>query len=326
MVTTAPSEQQLSTSIRKIDLARDLERVADLIEMCFPIASDPDGLRYVNQMRKSAREMRMVSWFSQVAEMGNTQTSGFVWEENEQIIGNLSIIPYRISGTRLTMIANVAVHPDHRRKGIAKALTTRALGYLRRRNVGHVWLQVRDDNPPAINLYRSLGFKDQAVRTTWRIKPEDIKHPSDFLDENLIFSPRKKGYWAFQKELLENTYPKGIRWNFPVNFSRFTPGIVQQIFNILDGFHLRHWAIGDKNQLYGVITWQKSDSYANNLWLAISEKDEHRVLPMGLVKVCKRLSPRHPLSIDYPAGRFKSEFEALGFERFRTLIWMEVML
>lgn len=326
MVATALFEQHHSPHVRKINLARDLERVADLIEMCFPIASDPDGQRYVKEMRKSAREMRLVSWLSQVAEMGNSQSSGFVWEENEQIIGNLSLIPYRIGGSRLTMIANVAVHPNHRRKGIAKALTTHALGYLRRQNVGHVWLQVRDDNPPAINLYRSLGFKDRAVRTTWRIKPKDIIPQDDLLDQSLTFSPRKKGHWPLQKEYLENAYPTGIRWNLPVNFSRFTPGILQHVSNLLDGFHLRHWAIGDKNQLCGIITWQKSDSYANNLWLAISEKDEGRVLPIGLVKACKRLSPRHPLSIDYPAGRFKSEFEALGFTAFRTLIWMEVIL
>ena len=80
MVATALFKQANSQHIRKIDLTCDLENVADLIEMCFPIASDPDGQRYVNQMRKSAREMHLFSWLSKFAEMGNMQAYGFVWE------------------------------------------------------------------------------------------------------------------------------------------------------------------------------------------------------------------------------------------------------
>lgn len=59
------------------------------------------------------------------------KNSGFVWEENGQIIGNLSLIPSTKGGRRVVVIANVAVHPDHRRRGIAHELTQRALQTLR---------------------------------------------------------------------------------------------------------------------------------------------------------------------------------------------------
>ncbi len=326
MVAHSIIHQHYDPHIRKLDLTRDLNKVADLIEMCFPIASDPDGQAYVNAMRKSAREMRLIRWLSQIAEMGSLQASGFVWEENEQIIGNLSLIPYQSSGSRLMMIANVAVHPDHRRQGIANSLTVRTLNYLRRQNVGRVWLQVREDNPPAINLYRSLGFKDRAVRTTWRIRPKELIPQDERPDPHVRFTRRKKPHWPQQKKWLEEAYPLGIRWNFPVNFSRFSPGLLQDVLNRLDGFYMRHWALEYKKELKGLITWQKTDSFANNLWLGISEEDGEKVLPTGLVKVCERLSQRHPLSIDFPAGMFKPVFEGLGFSEFRTLIWMEVIL
>ena len=326
MVAQSILEGHYDPHIRKIDLTRDLSKIADLIEMCFPIASDPDGQKYVNQMRKSAREMRMVSWLSQIAEMGKVQASGFVWEENDQIIGNLSLIPYRPVGFGLTMIANVAVHPDYRRRGIAKALTRRALSHLRRRNANRVWLQVRDDNAAAIALYHALGFKARAYRTTWRIKPKALNPYEEELDPNITLKRHRPAYWSAQKTWLEIAYPRDIRWNLPVNFSRFTPGLFQKIVNALDGMHHRHWSIGHKDEFCGVITWQKTDTYANNLWLAISEEHEDKVLQTALVKVCKKLSQRHSLSIDYPAGRFSAQFRALGFGEFRTLIWMEVNL
>ena len=105
MVTSALLPRENSQLIRRFDVARDLENVADLIEMCFPIASDPDGQQYVNQMRKSAREMRFLGWLTRFSEGGNMRAYGFVCEENERIIGNLSLIPYRSGGSHLITVS-----------------------------------------------------------------------------------------------------------------------------------------------------------------------------------------------------------------------------
>jgi len=159
--------------IRRFDLTRDLDPVADLIELCFPIHLDPDGKAYIDEMRKIAWEMRLMGRLVGFSDQYPAKNSGFVWEENGQIIGNLSLIPSTKGGRRVVVIANVAVHPDHRRRGIAHELTQRALQTLRQQGETEAWLQVRDDNPPAIQLYRRSGFSEQALRTTWRICPRD---------------------------------------------------------------------------------------------------------------------------------------------------------
>ena len=182
----------LSDPIRKIDLARDLNPVADLIELCFPIHLDPDGKTYVKEMRKAARDMRLMGWISNVSELETTRSSGFVWEEDGRIVGNLSLIP------RVFLVANVAVHPNFRRRGIARKLTQHALVHLAQQRESEVWLQVRDDNPPAIDLYRSLGFKDQASRTTWRICPADFKTGLAVTQAGLSVRRRQRGDWETQ--------------------------------------------------------------------------------------------------------------------------------
>lgn len=308
--------------IRKLDLTRDLDQVADLIELCFPIHLDPDGQTYVNEMRKTARDLRRMGWLSPLTDLASATTSGFVWEENGQIIGNLSLIPLQKEGRRVHLIANVAVHPTQRGQGIGKKLTQRALEYLRRQRDTQVWLQVRDDNPAAINLYRSLGFSDQAARTTWRIRPADLDGKSISLRPEWSVRRRKPDDWPAQKHWLEDAYPPQIQWNLPVNFRRFTPGLIQSITNFLDGAFFKHWSIAHGGRCQGVITWQKSDSYANNLWLAFSAGLEGEFLSPGLAHVLKWSPKRHPLSVDYPKGRCDLQFESLGFEKFRTLIWM----
>ena len=56
-------------------------------------------------------------------------------------------------------ITNVAVHPRHRRQGIARALLAGILSEARARDLRLVVLEVRPSNHEAIGLYESFGFR-----------------------------------------------------------------------------------------------------------------------------------------------------------------------
>jgi len=326
MIAIPSSSLLYSNHIRKLDISKDLDIVADLIELCFPIHLDRDGQDYIREMRKAARDMQLAGWLSTLVEMGSSKVSGFVWEENGRIIGNLSLIPFNSTGASFHMVANVAVHPDFRRRGIARALTDRALSYLRKIKETYVWLQVQDDNPAAHMLYRSVGFVDQVTRTTWRIRPFEMTIVDNEVNQNLMVRRRRKQDWAEQKKWLTKSYPAVMRWNLPVDFGRFEPDIFQRLVNFMNGTFHRHWAFESGGRLRGLITWQKTDRYANNLWLAFPEEKEGEILPQALRLTLKRVSRRHPLSIDYPKGRSAAVFSTIGFHIFRTLIWMRCRL
>lgn len=308
--------------IRHFDLARDLDPVADLIELCFPIDTDPDGQAYVNQMRKSAREMRLMGWLAGFSDQYPMRNSGFVWEEHGQIIGNLSLIPLKKEGRRVHLIANVAVHPGYRRRGIARKLTQRALHALHRQGETQVWLQVRDDNPAAVGLYRELGFAEQAIRTTWRMRPYDLTYQSKPCKPPYTVQRMLRRDWTSQRAWLEDAYPANVRWQLPLNIHRFSPGLLQCVTNFMEGASIKHWTVSHNGQVQGVITWQKSDTYADNLWLAFPIEREAELLPESLAQVLTRLPKKHPVSIDYPKGRCAEQLSELGFEEFRSLIWM----
>ena len=61
-------------------------------------------------------------------------------------------------------VLQVAVLPEHRRKGIGKLLTAHALQQAKEREAEVVFLEVRVSNASARGLYESLGFKEIAVR------------------------------------------------------------------------------------------------------------------------------------------------------------------
>ena len=61
-------------------------------------------------------------------------------------------------------LLNLAVHPDQRRRGIARSLLTAALDKARAQGAAVVWLEVRPSNAAALSLYHSFGFQEIGIR------------------------------------------------------------------------------------------------------------------------------------------------------------------
>jgi predicted N-acetyltransferase YhbS len=327
MIAAASISNQNSAHIRRLDVYRDLDAVADLIENSFPIHKDQDGMAYVAQMRKAAREMRYLHKLTGLADLGSSALPKWlVWVEGGRIVGNLTLIPFKQGSETIHLIANVAVAHNFRRKGIARALTQRAIADLRRKREREVWLQVRADNAGAQSLYRAAGFTDQLVRTTWRIRPKALKAASNKMSSTLKVTSRSVEDWLMQKKWLADAYPDIMRWNLPVEFTRFEPGSLQGISNFIHDVHLRHWSVSRGGLLQGVVSWQRTTTFAHSLWLAMDPDGEAEALPVVLRYVLMRRSPTHAISVDYADDRHPEIFERLGFQNFRTLIWMRCSL
>ena len=65
------------------------------------------------------------------------------------------------TGARLAVVGNVLTHMDYRGRGFATAVTGAVTTELLR-SCDQVVLNVRADNPPAINAYRHLGYSEHA--------------------------------------------------------------------------------------------------------------------------------------------------------------------
>jgi [ribosomal protein S18]-alanine N-acetyltransferase len=70
-------------------------------------------------------------------------------------------------------VLNLAVAPDCRRRGVARALLRAGLVRLRKRRVQEVFLEVRESNQSAQALYLSSGFRPVGQRTAYYRSPKE---------------------------------------------------------------------------------------------------------------------------------------------------------
>jgi ribosomal protein S18 acetylase RimI-like enzyme len=308
--------------VRRLDVKRDLLEVADLIEVCFQHQMDDEGREYISFLRRVGNHLSSTGWVPGCNERVTTPMHGFVWEEEGRIVGNLTIIPFFNQGRWIYMIANVAVLPEHRRRGIGRALTVKALQHIRDHHVNSAWLHVREDNPEAHQLYVTLSFKERARRTTWisDSQPDSLLSMPD----QLVITGRRRNDWEFQKAWLERNYPPEIRWNLGVNPKKYDPGFWNSLMRFLSDDLSEHWAARLNGELIGTATWIPGRGKLDPILLAVEPKSDEVAVLALLRNLRNGLRPEKGLVVNYPGGRAVKAFEECGFKALNTLIWMEM--
>jgi ribosomal-protein-alanine N-acetyltransferase len=103
------------------------------------------------------------------AELPDEHHEFLVAESGDRILGYVGMMSVLDEG----YISNVAVAPDCRRQGIAKALISALLQRAEQRELSFVTLEVRASNAPAIALYESFGFAPVGRRKGYYEAPKE---------------------------------------------------------------------------------------------------------------------------------------------------------
>lgn len=87
--------------------------------------------------------------------------------EEEELLG-YSCLEWVLDEGSLT---NIAVAPEHRRKGFASILMEKTIEFAKEKDMAFIFLEVRVSNESAVNLYRKYGFEDAGVRKNYYSAP-----------------------------------------------------------------------------------------------------------------------------------------------------------
>ncbi|HSR47454.1 MAG TPA: GNAT family N-acetyltransferase [Anaerolineales bacterium] len=206
-----------ANGMRAVDPRRDLVGLAMLIEEAFAGSLDAQGREMTREMRRFGR-LGWIGWLvGHLFLPPAAFPQGYVWTEDGAIIGNASLLPVERAPQRW-VLANVAVAPGHRRRGIARTLVGASLDLAGEKRAEEVVLQVKASNAGARVLYDRFGFVDRGTRTLWR------KTRAAGSTGEIPARRRRSAEWPEHWALVRRLRPHGLVWPHPLGAGMFRPG------------------------------------------------------------------------------------------------------
>ena len=290
---------------------------------------DPAGERAVREMRSVGRWAFLFGWMDRLAPPGEGLAPGFVWIEDDRVVGNISVRRIGSFG-RGWMIGNVAVDTGWRRRGIARTLMTAAIDLARQQRGEWVALQVRSDSESARSLYVSLGFK--AVGET--IQYRRTSQSADRETSAAVSATLRRGRAADASRiyaLAQAAIPEELRWAEPLRRDDFWMGFDRALGNWLAGRREAWWVAETQLGIAGAARLEIPRSpYEGRLqlWVAPPNQGQYEDQLVSAALASVGSAARRPMTASVPTTQTaaRAALESADFEMHRRLTHMRLDL
>ncbi|MFW5941457.1 MAG: N-acetyltransferase family protein [Chloroflexota bacterium] len=289
---------------RPINLRKDIPQVLALLNAAFGPSLDAEGRHMLDRMSLAQQPWLVL----QLRKMVDGMVPGFVWEESGKVVGNVSVLTSSVKGRYL--VANVAVHPDYRRRGIARMLMEEVIDLVESRGGRQILLQVKDDNLAAIRLYEGLEFVDVGHVTSWYASHSKIRllpiaastHSPDQVGD-LFIRPLRGAEWHTAWRLDQRSMPPDLNWPEPLPENAYKKSVWRWIENLFAGRKIESWIAEERQgSMVGLATIVSELGRVHSLSLRVHPQWRGQVERPLLAKLLRRLNylARRSVRMDHP--------------------------
>lgn len=294
----------VESGLRPFNPLRDMGSVADLMEVAFGVKLGPEG-------RKAVRGMKAAAYMGPLLWTLGDLLAGYVWVEAKRVVGNVTLSRSRAG----YLVSNLAVHPDYRRRGIARRLTEAVIERAEKRGVPWVALEVRRDNRAAKGLYEKLGFVGVDAWTEMRLAAAvDLLLREGPAVRELKPTEWREGYRLWKEALPKETAFLGEREGLKPDLGE---GLIVWLWGLL-GRRIYRWVAGGS-----MLTLRLSWAGPHRLEMVVHGEEQGRVeegLLARAFSVLRTHPPRGTVARIYPSYPETIEvLERCGFIEERTL-------
>ena len=316
--------RQPASGLRPFQPRRDLAEVADLVEVCFASTLDASGRAAIQEMRLLSR-MGPLLWLLTRVNNAVPLMRGFVWVEQNRLVGNVSMAPAGYDNG--WVVANVAVMPEYRRRRIARRLMQAALEWIEQRK-GFATLQVDADNDGARALYESLGFTAQRTFTRWR--RASTLRPAAVPPDPPLIRRMRQGEAGSLYALAASVRPNeqgGMGWLRPTQPDKFRPARIPELRLLLSGQRTDFWVVpGQDGAIDGALCVDNRIGGLITLFDLLVHPSRQGQLEMPLLNfmLFDLIGRRAPLVTEHPDDdeHARALFEHYHFRAERSLVHM----
>lgn len=315
------------SGIRPFDIGCDLRPVAELIADAFAHELDPRG-------NAALREMRIMSHIGALLKLLNRSTGefndlfgGFVWIEDGKVVGNVTVQKADASGNRW-QIANVAVAPAYRGRGISRRLMSKALEYITENRGEWAVLQVYAQNTIARHLYERLNFEEVGGSIDLLLKR--LPNVDPLVNANHFYS-FSADQWQALYDLVTNQQSGQTLWWRPPRRTDYQITLEQMISEWF-------WRVVGRNHIYRrcIQTTRRFDAaliltaarwrgvHQLRLWVQPALYGQHEETLIRWALATLQEYPRWPVALNLNAQHTVAVEQAkhYGFQEQQTLLTM----
>jgi ribosomal protein S18 acetylase RimI-like enzyme len=309
---------------RSARFPQDVPQITRLIETGFGSVLDYSSRQMLRDVRAVAERGERVWNLSHRIGVLQPDEWAFasVWDEAGRIAGNITI-------TRRTperggwLISNVTVHPECRRRGIARELVRHALDMIRREGGRKVYLQVDAVNDSVVRMYRGIGFVEIGGRIAW-LRPREERRVTQAEGEGMSpcsFGLRKNSEWAEELALWGEISPHGAAWNTPLSERTFRPSLRKSLDRFLAGETEKHFLARCGGRVEASLSvFSRPSSWEGML---IQREGTQGRVEAGLLEAAwKNFYPVRSFLLETTPEASAGTLVQLGFQKRRTFIWM----
>lgn len=326
MVVTIPASRS-NVGPRPVNLNTDIPRLISLLQLVFGHEMHGEAQALFSGASQANAPSVLLRFNPALARLA----PGYVWEEDQEIVGNVTLLATKNS--KRFLVANVAVHPAYRRQGIARRLLKATIADVRRRHGQEILLQVAKENGAAIDLYRSMDFLPLGTLATWEASVSRLREPE--VDDNIYrrfdLRPLSRRQWeeAFRLEGLSSN--PNMYWPEPIDESLYRPTLRGWFEDFLNGRRKESWtAAGPDGHLAAVGILLSEWGRPYQLHIRIHPDAEIGLERHIVAKLVRRLryQSRRRVQMVYAddSDRMNSTLLEANFRRLRTLTHMRLAL
>lgn len=294
--------------LRPVNLRTDLAPLADLIELVFADSMDQSGAAAVREMRYLSRMGVGLNLLPGVNDLVQGISLGYVWIADHKLVGNVSVYPAQWPGDsgKVWIIANVGVHPDYQRQGIATRLMQASMEMIRQRGGQIAVLQVDAHNDTARRIYERLGFITERTWTTWR-RSGSARIPPPLQNSDVYLSRRRRDEWQAEYALAERLRPAergGLGWQRPLHLSLFHKSWWRQLADMFSLRSFERMVIRSENEarLLAVLWIETGFLTASTQLTLLVDPEYQGVYDEALINhAARRFDLRNALVIEHPS-------------------------
>lgn len=330
--TGRPASKTVQSGIRPFDIGRDLRPVAELIADAFATELDDRGSAALREMRVMSRLGGIIDVLNRTTGEFDDYFGGFVWVEDGKVVGNITVQRADKYGNRW-QIANVAVAPTYRGRGLSRRMMETALDHIGEHGGKWVVLQVYAQNSVARTLYDHLGFQEMGGLADLEasVTPKYTGQPGKIAN----FHSFSANDWQPLYELANNQLGAQAQWWRAIRRNDFQSPLEQQFGEWL-------WRSIGRQQVYRrciqsaqrfeaavILTVQRwSGPHKLQVWVRPDNYGLYEQPLLGWVLQTLQEYPRRPVLVQASASH-SAMLDALvqhGFRVVRTLLTMRLEL